>query len=333
MKTGENKQLVLAGDIGGTKTNIGLFYRGPKGPQLKVMEQFSSPESPDLETIIDRFLRSHPSRITAACFGMAGPVANGRCKTTNLPWDVSEQRLKKRFRWSRVRLINDLIAMALAVVVLPRRDFLALNVAKPQKGQPVGLIAPGTGLGQVFLVYHNDRCVPVASEGGHADFCPNTDAESQLWQYLFRQYGHVSLEKVLSGPGLVNIYAWLRDSGRYREPRWLAESLRKADPARAITAAARDQKHPLCTAALDRFVSIFGAASGNLALTAMTTGGVYLGGGIAPKILSELKQKRFMSAFTNKGRFKNYLEKIAVQVILNDKAALMGAASFALEMT
>ena len=333
MKTGENTQLVLAGDIGGTKTNIGLFYKGPKGPQLTVMEQFSSPESPDLEAIIDRFLHSHPSRITAACFGIAGPVVNGRCKTTNLPWDVSEGRLKKRFRWSRVRLINDLIATALAVAVLPRRDFLALNAAKPQKGQPVGLIAPGTGLGQAFLVYHNGRAIPIASEGGHADFCPHTDADAQLWQYLFRQYGHVSLEKVLSGTGLVNIYRWLRDSGRYREPSWLTESLGKTDPARAITAAALNQKHPLCTATLDRFVSIFGAASGNLALTAMTTGGVYLGGGIAPKILSELTQKRFMSAFSNKGRFKNYLEKIAVRVILNDKAALVGAASLALEMT
>ena len=332
MKTDEKTPLVLAGDIGGTKTNIGLFYKGPKGPQLKVMEQFSSPESPDLETIIDRFRHSHPARITAACFGIAGPVVNGRCKTTHLPWNVSEEHLKKRFGWSRVQLINDLIATALAVAVLPRRDFLALNAAKPQKGQPVGLIAPGTGLGQAFLVYHNGRAIPIASEGGHADFSPHTDADAQLWQYLFRQYGQVSLEKVLSGTGLVNIYRWLRDSGRYREPRWLAESLDKTDPAQAITAAALDQKHPLCTATLDRFVSIFGAASGNLALTAMTTGGVYLGGGIAPKILSELKQKRFMSAFSNKGRFKNYLEKIAVRVILNDKAALVGAASLALEM-
>ena len=189
MKTDENKQLVLAGDIGGSKTNIGLFYGSPKGPRLKVMEQFSSPESPDLETIIHRFLHSHPSRITAVCFGVAGPVINGRCKTTHLPWNVSEGRLKKRFKWSQVRLINDLIATALAVAVLPRRDFLALNAAKPRKGHPMGLIAPGTGLGQAFLVYHNDRRVPVASEGGHADFCPTTEAEAQLWHHLFRNMG------------------------------------------------------------------------------------------------------------------------------------------------
>jgi len=176
VKTAVNNQLVLAGDIGGTKTNIGLFYKGRTGPRLKVMEQFSSPQSPDLETIIDRFLHSHPCRITAACFGIAGPVVNGRCKTTNLPWDVSESRLKKRFGWSCVRLINDLIATALALEVLPQRDHLALNAAKPQKEQPVGLIAPGTGLGQAFLIYHNDRCVPVASEGGHADFCISSDA-------------------------------------------------------------------------------------------------------------------------------------------------------------
>ena len=160
-----NKPLVLAGDIGGTKTNIGLFYSGRKGPRLKTMEQFSSPASPDLETIIQRFLQKHPARIAAACFGIAGPVVNGRCKTTNLPWNVSERRLKNRFGWPRVRLINDLIATALAVAVLPARDFLPLNAAKPRKGRPVGLIAPGTGLGQAFLVFHNGRTVSVASEG------------------------------------------------------------------------------------------------------------------------------------------------------------------------
>ncbi|MEW6671245.1 MAG: glucokinase [Thermodesulfobacteriota bacterium] len=332
MKTGNNKHLFLAGDIGATKTYIGLFDAGRKRPRLKVMEEFSSPEAPGLETIIMRFLHNHPARIIAACFGIAGPVINGRCKTTNLPWDVSERRLKKRFGWTRVRLVNDLIATAMGLTVLPRRDLLSLNTAKPRKGQPVGLVAPGTGLGQALLAYDRGRRIPLASEGGHADFFPHTEAQARLWHYLHRQFGHVSLEMVLSGPGLVNIYRWLRDSGRYREPRWLAEALRNADPARTITAAALEQNHPLCRAALEMFISIFGAACGNLALTAMTFGGVYLGGGITPKILPELKKKNFMEAFTNKGCFKNILERIAVRVILNDKTALLGAASAALEM-
>jgi glucokinase len=168
--------------------------------------------------------------------------------------------------------------------------------------------------------------LPVPSEGGHADFAPNNEAEMKLWRYLHQHYGHVSIERVVSGSGLVNIYNWLKDSGRLTEPDWLNQKLKEMDPAKVITEAALASKDPGCVEALNMFVSIFGAVAGNLALTGITTGGVYLGGGIPPKILSKLKEDVFMEAFTNKGRFKGFLEKISVKVVLNDKAALIGAA-------
>ncbi len=199
-----------------------------------------------------------------------------------------------------------------------------------QKGGHLGLIAPGTGLGIAMLVYHEDRYVPISSEGGHSDFAPNTEPEAELWQYLHQRYGHVSIERVVSGKGLVNIYEWLKDSGRINEPEGFNQKLNETDPAKAITDTALSNKDSGCVEALDMFVSIFGAVAGNFALFGMTTGGIFLGGGISPKILPKLKEDIFMKAFVNKGRFRGFLEKVPVNVILNDKAALMGAAYCAL---
>ena len=317
---------VLAGDIGGTKTNLGLFLKGKERPVPKVIETFSSQNAPDLEHIIRQFLEIHPAPVTHACFGVAGPVVNGKSKTTNLPWNISEDRIKKQFNFHHVKLINDLTATAMAIPLLNKDEFFPLNRAGSIKDQNLALIAPGTGLGKAMLIYQNGRYLPVPSEGGHADFAPNSEAEMKLWQYLHQHYGHVSIERVVSGSGLVNIYNWLKDSGRLNEPDWLKQKLKEMDPAKAITEAALASKDPGCVEALNMFVSIFGAAAGNLALTGITTGGVYLGGGIPPKILSKLKEDIFMEAFTNKGRFKGFLEKIPVKVVLNDKAALIGAA-------
>lgn len=328
----EDRTLVLAGDIGGTKTNLGLFIRGRRRPLLKVIESYSSRRAANLENIIKRFLEKHRISIFSACFGIAGPVVNGRCKTTNLPWDVSEARIKGRFRWERVRLINDLTATAQGIPLLNSRELVYLNRARPRKGQNLGLIAPGTGLGMALLIYQEDRYISVSSEGGHADFSPNNEDEVELWQYLHKRLGHVSLERVLSGPGLLNVYSWLKDSGQYKEPLWLARKIKEMDPARVIAEAAMNNKSPLCIKSLNMFVSVLGAVSGNLALTGMTTGGLYLGGGIPPKVLPVLKKGIFMKAFTNKGRFRNYLEKIPVRIILNDKAALLGAAFLAFEI-
>ena len=321
-----DKTLVLAGDIGGTKTNLGLFLKGKERSVPKVIETFSSQNAPDLEHIIQQFLEIHPVPVTHACFGVAGPVVNGKSKTTNLPWSISEGRIKKKFDFNHVRLVNDLTATAMAIPLLSEDEFYPLNQEASIKEQNLALIAPGTGLGVAMLIYQNGRYLPVPSEGGHADFAPNNEGETELWRYLHQRFGHVSIERVVSGSGLVNIYNWLKDSGRLSEPDWLKQKLKEMDPAKAITKAALASKDPGCVEALNMFVSIFGAVAGNLALTGITTGGVYLGGGIPPKILSKLKEDIFMEAFTNKGRFKGFLEKIPVKVILNDRAALIGAA-------
>ena len=327
----DNESIILAGDIGGTKTNLGLFLKGKKRPLLKVIETYSSRGALKLETIIKQFLEKHPVSIASACFGIAGPVVNGRCKTTNLPWDVSEAKIKKRFGWEKVCLINDLTATGQGIPLLNSRELVSLNNVRTRKGQNLGLIAPGTGLGMALLIYKESRYLSVSSEGGHADFSPNNENEVKLWQYLHKRLGHVSIERVVSGPGLLNIYAWTKDSRRHKEPEWLARKIKEMDPARVITETAIKKKNPLCIETLNMFVSILGGVSGNLALTGMTTGGIYLGGGIPPKILSVLQKGPFMKAFTNKGRFKDFLEKIPVRVILNDKTALLGASFCAFE--
>jgi len=332
MTNRQKNRTVLAGDIGGTKTNVGLFVEGKIRPLLKTMETYSSREASNLEKIIERFLNKHNASPASACFGIAGPVVSGTCKTTNLPWTVSEARMRKHFSWKKVRLINDLTATALAIPHLSHRELFPLNRAKARKDRNIGLMAPGTGLGEALLVCRQGGYVPVSSEGGHMDFSPNNNDEVQLWRCLHKRFGHVSIERVVSGPGLFNIYSCLKNSGRFKEPAWLAGKIRRGDPPRVITEVAMHDKIPLCVKSLDMFTSIFGAVAGNLALTGMTMGGVYLGGGIAPKILQKLKEDIFMNAFTYKGRFEGFMKRIPVRVILNERTALMGAAHYALEM-
>ena len=260
-------------------------------------------------------------------------MVNGVAKTTNLPWDVSEEWIKKAFGLKRVRLVNDVAATAMAITRMPQENFIPLNHGAAEKGQNLALIAPGTGLGLALVSCQNGVYKPISSEGGHADFAPNSEVELDLWRYLHRTFGHVSIERVLSGTGLVNIYEWMVASEKWDTPDWLKEMFAKMDPARVISETALTNKDSGCVKALDRFVSIFGAVAGNVALTGMAAGGVYLGGGIPPKILSKLKDGTFMRAFTNKGRFQSLLEKIPVQVVLNDRAALIGAAHYALNLT
>jgi glucokinase len=327
---GQERRRILAGDVGGTKTILGLFMRGDKRPRAEHVETYPSLDFPDLESIIRRFLDRYPVEVGSACLGIAGPVIDGRCKATNLPWEVSETSLAESFGWSSVNLINDLVALTHSIPWLEEGEVLSLNQAKPRSGGPIALLAPGTGLGQALLIDQEGHYRPVASEGGHVDFAPRDDAEIELWRYLHRQFGHVSLERVLSGPGIVNIYTWVKESGRYGESLGLTKSSSGPDLAPAITEAALQGSNPLCVEALNRFVSILGAAAGNLALIALTTGGVFLGGGIPPKIAPKLKERIFGEAFTDKGRFRNLLESIPVWVILNSEAALVGAAIHAL---
>jgi glucokinase len=328
-KEGE-METVLAGDIGGTKTTLGFFVMGPDRPEAVVSQVYASAETTSLEELIARLLSEHPHTVTSACLGIAGPVMHGTVKATNLPWQVSEAAMSKQFGWRHVRLVNDLTATAYAVPFLRDDETLSLNTGKGDRKGNIGIVAPGTGLG-VAVVVAEAQCVHVvASEGGHADFAPADDRQVKLWRHLRRDLDHVSVERVLSGSGLHAIYQWLKEESEQPEPDWLRQQLYREDPAKVISEVALNDSDAVCGEALKVFVSVLGAYSGNLALTAMTTGGIYLGGGITPKILPKLQIGPFMEAFTAKGRFEQLLSKIPVRVILNEKAALLGAAWCAL---
>jgi len=331
MSLNRDQAIVLAGDIGGTKTNLGLFVPGDKRPELVAMQSYSSTAASSLQELVAQFMSGRAEQIASACFGIAGPVIAGSSKTTNLPWHVSEQDIKERFGWEKVRLINDLTATAHAVQLLQDDEVFDLNPAAENVSGNLGIVAPGTGVGVALIVVVGNKFYPVPSEGGHADFAPTDDQQVDLWKNLRSRFGHVSVERVISGPGIADIYYWLRDRLEYHEPAWLAERLKAEDPPMVISEEALDKKEPLCIKTLELFVSILGAYAGNLALTGMTTGGMYLGGGIAPKILPTVQEGGFMNSFTTKGRFKELLSKMPVRIILNDKAALLGAAWCALQ--
>jgi glucokinase len=333
MVDSRKKTTYLAADIGGTKTNVGLFVPGKKKPRLQEMETYASRDARNFETILERFMEKRGPSVASACFGIAGPVVNGRSKATNFPWVVSENRIRDHFQWNDVCLVNDLEATASSIPALNPEQICHLNRVRARKNGNIGIVAPGTGLGEALLVRQGGDLRVLPSEGGHVDFAPNTEEEVSLWRYLREQWGHVSVERVLSGPGLVSIYRWLKHSGRYQEPEWLAERMETEDQAPVIAKTALESGLPLCKQAMAHFVSILGAVSANLALTAMTFGGIYLGGGIPPKILAFLQEDIFLQAFTDKGRFKGFMEKIPVMVILDSRAALLGAAIIAEKMT
>lgn len=320
------KDFILAGDIGGTKTIIGLFTMGKKRPVLRHKITYPSTDYNNFEDILDKFLISSRIKPEMACFGVAGPVKNGKCKTTNLPWNISEKGIKKLFNFKKAVLINDLRTMACSVPFLKGSEVTRLNSKRSSGKSNIAVIAPGTGLGEALLIYHKGEYLSVSSEGGHVDFAPNNDLESGLRKYLSKKFGHVSIERILSGEGLYNIYEYLLSTGKYKAPKWLLKEIEEDDPARVINEAAGDRGQKLCLKTIDVFISILGAAAGNLALTGMTTGGVYLGGGMPPKLLWRLKQGIFMKSFTEKGRFRSIMEGIPVKVILYDNAALLGAA-------
>jgi glucokinase len=324
-------QVVLAGDVGGTKTHLGLYERGEKRPRLLVSATYASRESRGLETLVAGFLEENPGPVRSACFGIPGPVLRGRSRTTNLPWTVSEAGLRKRFGWDRITLLNDLAAMAHGIPVLGKHRFSALNHARIKPSEPRALLAPGTGLGVALLLTRPEGIMVLPSEGGHVDFAPSDGDEVDLWHSLHDRYGHVSIERILSGPGIVDLYTWLHDTGRFRKTTGVQRRLSERDPASAITHDALEAGDPACMETLNRFTSILGAAAGNVVLTAMATGGVYLGGGIPPKILPFLENGPFLKSFRNKGRFRGLLEGVGIRVLLDERTALLGAARFALE--
>ncbi|MFL6259451.1 MAG: glucokinase [Thermoanaerobaculia bacterium] len=331
--------MILAGDVGGTKTNLGLFEREGHGLRLVRADKLHSPDFPGLPAAIHAFLSAGPvggppgGHIEAACFGIPGPVIDNRASTTNLPWVVDGAQIASDIQVRTVALINDLVATAEGIPLLGAHELAILQEGSPEPEGNRVLIAAGTGLGMSMLPRVGDRWVPVASEGGHADYPPRTEDEIDLLRYLRERFGRVSAERVVSGMGLFHIYNFLRDVRRMPETPGLREALaRGEEPAKIIGEAALAPGREgceLCSRALDLLVAAYGALAGNLALLGTATGGVYLGGGIAPKILPRLTGGLFLQAFTAKGRFVPYLEKLPVRVILNDRAALLGAARHA----
>lgn len=325
--------MILAGDIGGTKTVIGLFKETDARLQTVREETFPSHRYGGLEAILDQFLgrTSRPS-LRAACFGVAGPVVEGKSKATNLPWELDERTLAGALQVSWVKLLNDLEAAAYGMLHLTPTDLYVLQPGLPRRGN-TAVIAAGTGLGEAILYWDGAHYHPMATEGGHADFAPRSDLEIELLRYLEREFGHVSYERLLSGPGLFNIYRFLRDSNFAPEPEWLQKRIAEGDPGTVISEVGLAGEDPLCTKALELFCAVYGAEAGNLALKALAIGGVYVGGGIAPKILPKLQDGTFTSAFTDKGRFAEFLRSIEVKVALNPRAPLIGAAHYAFTLS
>jgi glucokinase len=318
--------MILAGDIGGTNARLAFFDVLNGHFRLVSASVFPSREYAGLDQIVSKFVQSSKLKPDAACFGVPGPVRNGRVETSNLPWVIESARLADELNLKTTVLLNDLEANAWGIATLDAEDVVLLNQVK---GNPVGnqaVISAGTGLGEAGMYWDGSQYRIFATEGGHSDFAPRNELEIELFRYLSGRYGHVSYERIVSGPGLVNVFHFLRDSGRGTEPPWLTDAMAHSDPAAAISRAALDGACALCEQALDLFVSVFAAEAGNLALKIMATGGVYLGGGIAPKMLTKLSGPLFMHAFVGKGRMQPLLESIPVKVITNDKTALMGAA-------
>ena len=321
--------MILAGDIGGTSTRIALFEGRNAVVSPLVERSYRSREYGGLREILRKFVAEYGPVIQHASFGIAGPVINGRVKTPNLPWLVDAQELAQELALESIGLLNDLEANAYGVAALGADDIVTVNEGALEASGNAAVISAGTGLGEAVLYWDGQLHRPFATEGGHADFAPRDEMEIEFLRYLLRFHSHVSYERVLSGPGLQNIYAFLRDTGRASESPAIAEQMRSLDPAAVISSAAIKGICTLCAQALDLFVSIYGAAAGNLALKAMATGGVYIGGGIAPQIVEKLRSSRFMSAFTAKGRLGSLCTAIPVRVILNPKTALLGAARYA----
>ena len=328
--------MILAGDIGGTKTLIALYeHDKAEGLRLAREATFPSRSYASLEAILHEFL--HGESVEAACFGVAGAVIDGKCQTTNLPWQLDEIDLAKAVSSKRVKLLNDLEAAAYGMLFLMPDEIACLNPGRlPRRHGNIAVIAAGTGLGEAFLYWDGRDHHPLASEGGHTDFAPRTDQEVALFLALRKRFnGHVSYERILSGPGFENIYAYLRESKLQSESPAVAKEIAEArashgDPSPIITQHALAETDPLCVATVDLFCEIYGAAAGNMALLSVAIGGVYIGGGIAPKILPALKKASFMHAFCDKGRFHDLVLSIPVYVALNPQTGLQGAAHYAL---
>lgn len=321
--------MLLAGDIGGTKTVLALFPTAESADILHPLhlQTYPSSQFSSLEAIIAQFLQNKEVEVEAAAFGVAGPVVNGRSQITNLPWVIDAAVIGNNFHIEKVALLNDLESIATAVPHLQANDLAIINEGKAEPGGAIAVIAPGTGLGEAFLIWNGERYQAHPSEGGHASFAPTNPDQCALQAFLGKKFDHVSFERVCSGSGIPNLYAFWRHDGRFSEPDWLREQIDQAeDPTPIIVEAGLAKTADICTATVELFVDILAGEASNMALKVLSTGGVYLGGGIPPRLLNLLQTGRFISEFSEKGRFTKLLRGMPLQVICNPQTALLGAA-------
>jgi len=323
--------MILAGDIGGTKTSLALYDIQDTSLVPYSQKTFLSKNYSSFNDVIHEFIQMSPEVvITSASFGIAGPIIDERCRTTNLPWDISAQDLRELFGINKVHLLNDLEATAYGMLYLKEDDFIDLNPnATPSKGN-CAVIAAGTGLGEAILYFDGTSYHPIASEGGHCDFAPLNPQQDALLCWLRLRYPeHVSLERILSGPGIAAVYDFLAESNFDIQPDFMKNLDETTDKSARISEGALVYNDPLCVETLRLFSEIYGAEAGNLALKSMSLGGVYIGGGIAPKIVNILQNGTFLNSFVSKGRFETMLRAMPLKVSLNPETALLGAAHYA----
>jgi glucokinase len=323
--------MILVGDIGATRTRLAAFETEGTRLQVVVGKTYQSHDYGGLAEILPQFIRGEGIAVHSACFGVAGPVRAGKSKISNLPWTIDSRELAKQLKLTSVGLLNDLEAYAYGIDALESKDFVALSEGSEDAEGNRAVISARTGLGVAGLYWDGFRHHPFACEGGHADFAPRNELQIELLAYLQEKYGRISCERLLSGPGIRNIYEFLRDSHKAEEPAWLRDQLNAAhDPSPLISQFALEGKAAICDQALSIFVGIFGAETGNCALRYMTTGGIFIGGIIAGRIVNKMKDPVFMQSFLDKGRMETLLRDMPVKVILNDDCGLIGAARYTL---
>jgi len=327
----DKDSILVAADIGGTKSHLAIFRAAGESLNLERNQRFHSASYPSLNAILREFLKDEKRPLLAACFGVPGPVKHGRAQPTNIAWGVDAAEIAEQFSITSVSLLNDLAANAYGIAELKPEDFATVQEGASDAEGNRCVVSPGTGLGEAGLFWDGRRHRVWACEGGHTDFGPRNELEIALLEHLIKQYGHVSSERIASGMGLENIYRFLRDTKRGTERPEVAAEIKEGDPGIVISRHAETGSCPMCAQTIGIFLSCLGAEAGNMALKAMATGGVYLGGGIPAKMLNQLRSAAFTHAFNDKGRHAGLMEAMPVKVILNDQAALLGAARFALD--
>jgi len=323
--------MILAGEIGATRTRLAAFETEGNRLNRAVEKNYMSQEHAGLSEIIDAFVKTEGILVHRACFGVAGPVRRGRSKISNLPWIIDSRDLAKQLKLDSVGMLNDLEAYAYGIDALDSKDFVTLNEGSADAEGNRAVISARTGLGVAGLYWDGFRHHPFGCEGGHSDFAPRNELEMELLTYLQKKYGRISCERILSGPGIKNIYDFLRDANKVDEPQWLREQIAAATDAPAlISQLALEGKAAICDQTLSLFVSIYGAETGNCALNFLSTGGVFLGGSIAAKIVPKMKDPIFMQSFLDKGRMEQLLKEMPVKIVLNDDSGIIGAARYTL---